>query len=54
MIADVCHARGIPERKVLAHYAIEKPRQLAASQFEEAFALVSAPESALLAKASAK
>jgi hypothetical protein len=53
-LADILRARDIPPARFLAHFQVQKPRQLPASRFEEAFQLVSAPESVLLAKASAK
>jgi hypothetical protein len=42
--------RGIPERKLLAHFQVAKPRELPAVRFTEALALIRAPESVLLAK----
>jgi hypothetical protein len=42
--------RGIPERKLLAHFQVSKPRELPAVRFTEALALIRAPESVLLAK----
>ena len=42
--------RAIPERKLLAHFQVNKPRELPAVRFTEALALIRAPESVLLAK----
>jgi hypothetical protein len=42
--------RGIPERKLHAHFQVSKPRDLPAVRFAEALALIRAPESVLLKK----
>jgi hypothetical protein len=42
--------RAIPERKLLAHFQVSKPRELPAVRFAEALALIRAPESVLLKK----
>jgi hypothetical protein len=54
LLADTLKARDIPAARLLAHFQVQKPRQLPASRFDEAFQLASAPESVLLAKAGAK
>jgi hypothetical protein len=54
LLADTLRARDIPAARLLAHFQVQKPRQLPASRFEEAFQLASAPESVLLGKAGVK
>jgi hypothetical protein len=44
-----CGAKGIGERRLLAHFAVSLPRQLPAARFPEALSLIQAPNSVLQA-----